>query len=172
MVQLIMKRIRLTTLVLSIFLAQAALAARDYWVWIDDNGVTNYSEQKPKDRPAKHVTDGYKADPENWRRPGGSPPESFPDAEPAAVIPTRPANNKPNDKLNPDKLAADERKKMEQQIAGTKRQNCERARKSLQVLQNRPRIRVEGKDGAQRVLSEKEVQQKIKSVQELIKTNC
>lgn len=180
-----MKHIRLTTLVISVFLAQAALAAKDYWVWKDDNGVTNFSEQKPKDHPARHITSGIAENPENWRRPGQTAPQTGPEDSPdtGAVANATGSGDSAGDNSvdkgaeadkaqNPDQLAEAQRKKIEQQVAAAKQQNCRKARSNMQILKTRPRIRLVGKDGKERVMSQDEVQQKIQAVQAIIDDNC
>ena len=176
MVKPSMTHLRLTTLVILVFLAQAALAARDYWVWKDDNGVTNFSEQKPKDRPAQHITSGIAENPENWRRPGQSAPQTGPeDPAPAASGSGTTAGRQAASKAkgpDPDEVAAEHRKQVAQQIAAAKARNCQKARSDMQTLKNRPRVRIVGKDGKQHVMSPDEIQKKIDTFQKIIDDNC
>jgi hypothetical protein len=168
-----MTSLRLTTLVLSVFLAQVALAAKDYYVWVDDNGVTNFSEQKPRDHAAKHVTEGgrygYKESPEDLRRPGVDrrPP---PDETTAAPPPK--ATSDQQNQVDPDKLIAAQREQLARQAAQAKRKNCEQARKNMAKFQRYARLRTTAADGSQRVMSPEEKQAEVNKAQAAIRENC
>ena len=168
-----MTSLRLTTLVLSVFLAQVALAAKDYYVWVDDNGVTNYSQQKPRNHPARHVTEpgpyGYNETEEDLRRPGADrrPP---PDEQPVAKQPA--ATTGEQNQVDPDKLVAAQREQLARQAAEARRRNCEQARKNMAKFQRYARIRTAGPDGNQRVMSPEEKQAEVDRAQAAIQENC
>jgi len=172
-----MSKLRLTTLVLSVLLAQTALAAKDYYMWVDENGITNFSAQRPKDHPeAKHIVEGEGAAQslEDSRRPGYEQFKRETEAAAAAAAAKRaPAAKQPAKKsVNPDQAAAADRAKLEQKVAAEKRSNCEKAQRNLQMLQTHPRIRTAGPNGEQRVMTPEEKQAKIQESQAAIRDNC
>lgn len=167
-----MSKLRLTSLVLAVFLAQTALAAKDYYMWVDENGVTNFSSQRPKDHPeAKHIVEGEGSaeNLENSRRPGHETPTRESEPAPAPQPAAKPASKQT---VDPDKVAAAERAKLEQKVEAEKRANCEKARKNLAMLQRHPRIRTTGPNGEERVMSPQEKQAKIEASQTAIRDNC
>lgn len=152
------------------------MAASDYYVWVDENGVTNYSERNPKGYNAQHVTEstalGFPQDSANSRRPGRPPPAQAPQAQssdtPAATAPA----SAPGQEVDPDELAAQQRAAFEQEIAETKRKNCELGKRNLAQLQAYARIRVEGEDGTERLLGDEEKQARIDEARQIIRENC
>ena len=164
-----MKRAGIIALLFTAFLAHSASAADGYWVWVDKNGVTNYSQQKPRDHPARHVVGtgpyGYDQTLEDSRRPGMAPPP------PKATPKPPPPETTSKKKVDPDKLIAAQKAKIQRQLAEQKRKNCEQARANLKTLQ-RPRIRSKSSDGQVFVMSPQEKQSRIEQAQQAIRANC
>lgn len=167
-----MMNFKLATLLslLAAFLAQSAFADSGYWEWKDANGVTNFSQQKPKDHAAKHVIGngpyGYKETLEDSRRPGMAPPPKKAEAPKPAM-----ADKKPGSNVNPDQLIAAQKAKMQQKVAAARQKNCTQARRNLKALQ-RPRVRTTGKDGKVYVMSPKRQQSLMDDAQKAIDENC
>lgn len=165
-----MKRLKYITVLLCVFMAQAALAANDYWVWVDKNGVTNYSQQSPKNHAATHILQsgpyGYPQTQEDARRPGMAPPPA-----PAADSKPAPAKPKAAAPVDPNKLIVAKKAKLMRQAASIKRKNCEQAQSNMKQLQ-RPRLRVTDPDGKTHVLSPQEKQTQLDRTQAAIKHNC
>ncbi len=158
---------------LSLFLATLCLAlsasGAEYYVWVDENGITNYSERNPQGYDAQYVGRSHRFG-ERVPVPGeedyaGSRPGARPPA--AATTPSRAANTP-----DPDSLIDDQRAAITAQIAETKRANCEIGKRNLAQLEAFARIRVKDKDGQERVLSEEEHQQQIQEARQLVSENC
>lgn len=156
-------------------LSLPALAAeQSYYVWVDENGITNYSERNPQGVDARYVGPGEP--PEESRRPGsgsGRPGSIQPEAEPEpAASANQNAAGSSESEVDPDELVEEQRRELEQEIAQTKRQNCEMGRNNLARLTAYSRIRVEEEDGQERVLSEEERQSKIAEARQIVRDNC
>lgn len=171
-----MTHLKLITVLCLVLGAGTAMAAGDYYVWVDENGVTNYSERNPKGYNAQHVTDstapGFPEDSVDNRRPGRPPAPQAPEAQaseaPAATAPT----SAPGQDVDPDELAAQQRAAFEQEIAETRSKNCELGKRNLAQLQAYARIRVEGEDGNERMLTDEEKQARIDEARQIIRENC
>ncbi|HKI73361.1 MAG TPA: DUF4124 domain-containing protein [Pseudomonadales bacterium] len=154
-----------------LFLVSApAGAADDYWVWVDQNGVTNYSEQPPEGiANARHVTGGEGRFGESERHFG----ERYPVDQPETPQPdaTQPAAN-PSGGVNPDASIADQRAAIRAKIAETKQKNCEIGKRNLAQLEAYSQIRVKGDDGKEHVLSQEERQAQIDQAKQIIRSNC
>lgn len=168
-----MKGLIVTALLFTVFFARSALA--DYWVWVDKNGVTNFSQTEPKDHLAKHIggtgPDGSIVSNEDSRRPGM---EAYEKAEMkkkkarekklAAKVPAKP-------KVDPNKLVAEQRAKMQQKVAALKRKNCRQARINVKQLE-RSRVRSKDKDGNVYVMPPDQQQQQLKTARDAVQENC
>lgn len=159
------------------FLAIAAIAAaptfasaEDYYVWVDENGVTNYSERNPQGYDAMHVTRSLRfgeqirtpqEENEMANRPSGS--------RPGANVPTEPTQP---DQPDPGAMIEAERAAIAAQIAATKRQNCEIGKRNLASLEAFARIRVSDENGGERVLTDEEKAERIETARQTIRENC
>lgn len=151
-------------------IAQPAFASNGYWVWVGANGVTNFSQQKPRHHAAKHILGtgpyGYKETLEDSRRPGMAPPP--PKAAPAK--PSMPVQ-KSKSTVNPDQVIAAQKARLQAKVDALKRKNCAQARKNLKALQ-RPRVRVTGKDGKIHIMPPQQQRMRRKAAQKAIQDNC
>ena len=137
----------------------------DYYVWVDNNGVTNYAQKNPRDYPAERVTatGGFGAktllDSEQSQAPNrGSRPG----------LPPEPISTE----VDPDKLIAEDRDRIAGQIAAQKRSNCEIGKKNLVNLETYPRIMVKDDNGEDRLLTAEEKTAKIETARQTIREYC
>ena len=168
-----MKGLTVTALLFTAFFARSALA--DYWVWVDKNGVTNYSQTEPKNHLAKHIgangIEDSAVSNEDNRRPGV---EAYEKAQmqkrqkKEKKLVAR-AHKKP--RVDPNKVVAEQRAKMQQKVAALKRKNCEQARINVRQLE-RPRVRTRDKDGKVHVMPSDQQQQHLKTAREAVQANC
>jgi hypothetical protein len=171
----------LTSFLALMLFAVSLQAAEDYYVWVDENGVTNYAERDPKGIQAQHVTkdrrfgERYDEPDQRGSRPGAVSPEpggSRPGAtEPESPSTTQPAAQTSGD-VDPDALIAEESAKIAEQIAKVKGENCDIGKRNLAQLQAFSRIRVTGDDGQERVLTDAERQAQIDEARQIIRDNC
>ncbi|MDZ7684322.1 MAG: hypothetical protein U5O39_04390 [Gammaproteobacteria bacterium] len=147
-----------------------------YCVWIDEDGVTNYSEHNPQGVDATYVGPGQPA--EASRRPGGRPgavedtPNEDDEAQQANAGNAESEAQSAEGGVDPDELVEEERAAIEQKIAERQRENCEIGKRNLTRLQAYARIRVQGEDGQERVLTEEEKQQRIQRARQTVRENC
>jgi hypothetical protein len=155
-----------TTCCILLLSATMAQAADEYYVWVDENGITNYSQEYPEGRDAIHVTNSRRFGQQLQTEPadqaqGASRPGTNPAAgdgsDPMAVI---------------DQQAEGEREKILAQIKETKRKNCEIGKRNLANLQVFSRIRVKGENGEEKVLTEEEKAKRTEQARQTIKENC
>lgn len=148
----------------------------DTYRWVDDGGVVNYSELKPRGVPVDRVTRIVGAESsQTTRQPDRRAARSAP---PAPVARPVVANNNADDK----NLSPAQREMMrnlqqaengrQQQVAKIRQDNCERSQRALTNLSAKDRIRVRADDGSQRVLPEEERQQRIREAQQGVVVNC
>ncbi len=173
-----MTQLKLVTALCLAFGIMSVAVARDYYVWVDEDGVTNFSERSPRGRNARHVTDstpfGEPADSTDARRPGRQRPDATAEESGADRNTPTNADSQPGgqQQIDPDELASEQREELEQQIAETRRKNCDLGKRNLARLQAYARIRVEGEDGEERLLTEEEKQARIDEAREIILDNC
>ena len=147
--------------ILAVALTGASAGADTIYRWVDDNGVINYTQQKPRGRDAVAINTG-------------SEQRSRQTAEPAPPPPTSAATGEP---LNPEQermlkgLRAAEQHRQEE-IARIKAENCQRSRDVLTRLTLKNRIRVRGEDGEYRIMPEDERQKRISEAQQNIARYC
>ena len=145
--------------------AMPTIAEEDYYVWVDENGVTNYAQRNPQGYDADYVSRnrqfGQQVDP---RRPGAAPVEVESSSRPDTIKQTK--------AVDPDALVAEERAALSAKISATKRSNCEIGKKNLAQLQAFSRIRVQDKNGVNRVLTSSEKDDKMTEARLVISDNC
>lgn len=157
-------------------IAFASNLQADTYRWIDNGGVVNYSELKPRDVPADRITRISGGEPsQTTRQPNRRAASS---TAPAPVTRPMVANNNAYDK----NLSPAQREMMrnlqqaengrQQQVARVRQDNCERSQRALSNLSAKDRIRVRADDGSQRVLPEEERQQRIREAQQGVVVNC
>ncbi len=136
----------------------------EYYVWVDENGVTNYSQRNPQGVDATYVGPTRA---ESSRRPGAVPLSE----EEEAVAETDEEGGAPTDE-EIDQDVAERRAAIDAQIAETRRQNCEIGRRNLAQLEAFARVRVTDANGQQRVLSDSEKASRIQEARNTIRENC
>ena len=163
---------------LSIFISSACLCTTfaipgfaDTYRWVDDNGVVNYAERKPRGIPAERVTviEGDSASLSvASQQPSPAPARNYSTS-------TAPTSGMPAlDDRQQDMMAELQQNEAtrQEQVAKIRKDNCERSRRVLDNLSVNNRIRVRGDDGNERVITEPERQQRIAEAQQGIVANC
>lgn len=129
----------------------SAAIAKTYYKWVDDSGVTHYSEQKPFDRPSEEVV----------IKGGRQSSVEQPSQPPAATRPT----TQTSPSTSGDTTASDASGSKDSQL-------CQDARKNMDTLKNYARVRFEDANGQLRYMEEEEKQQKIVEIQKVIDEAC
>jgi hypothetical protein len=145
----------------------------DTYRWVDENGIVNYAERKPRGVPDDRivrVASESKRGRQSDRSSTSSP--STPTSNPGIT-----AQTQDQAELNPqqqDMLRGLQQAEVDRQaqVAQIKQDNCERARRVLDNLTAKDRIRVRSETGIERVLPEDERQEKIAAAQRGIVENC
>lgn len=148
-------------LTLSVLLALSALTVQaEIYRWVDDQGVTQYSQTPPTGRDASTVK---------------PPPAPSIDPEQARREQQRQITESLDDYLEDRALAKEKRAKAEEDQA-RKDKNCEAGRFNLSNLQSDSTKKIVRQirkpDGTIVPLSDDERQQKIKEAEAVIKENC
>lgn len=145
--------------VIALMALSQAIHAADVWMWVDSNGITNYTQQKPRGIDAIRIaaSDIGRTDVER------------------ATTPTKREPTEPD--LTADQQRTLEQLKTEQkanevEVAAQRRKGCEQAKARLTTLLQNSRVRVKEEDGTERALGEDERQRKISEAQEHIARNC
>lgn len=147
---------------LSIIFASSFCYAGIY-KWVDDQGNTHYSQQKPANAPVLKMDVNMHAprDASSYKRPGANDPEADPE--------------NPDDPEAKNKAAEAEKPKEPAETAAQKKQRlaaCAQARKSLATMQNSGRVRSKDKDGNISYLSDEQKSAQIKTKRDLIAKRC
>ena len=147
-------------------LSVPAKAADEYYTWVDENGITNYSERSPAGYDAEFITEetrfGYRPDP----RPVETASVTAPTAS------AEPEETSGGDDIDPDQLIAEQKAQYEAELAAERSKNCNLAKQNLARLETYARIRVKGDDGKMRYLTESEMDVKRQESREAIKFHC
>ena len=143
------------------FYTNKGYSQQEYYIWVDENGVTNYAERAPVGYQPTHVTGkqrfGYKTRPE-LQRPAQNPNQ---------VI-----ENNPTNTIQPEEAIAEEKTKYKAILAAQSKQNCELGKRNLARLETFARIRVPGEDGEYRYLRPEEIDEKKRESREAILFYC
>ncbi|WP_126453965.1 DUF4124 domain-containing protein [Sulfuriflexus mobilis] len=147
-----------STVIASIFaglLCLASPAMATLYKWVDENGITQYTQTPPPKGDFSQVTPPPKpaVDPQQVQSELEKRLEGFQERR----------ENEAKAKAEADKKAAEQA----EQAA-----KCEQARKNLTFLQTHPRIRAIDKDGKATQLAEEERQARITQANEAIKQYC
>ncbi|MGQ9425497.1 DUF4124 domain-containing protein [Gilvimarinus sp. F26214L] len=138
---------------LTVFLATAlislpTLAAKNYYKWTDEDGVTHYSARKPHDQSADVVS----------------------------VATGRPAPASDSQAPSPDKARNDEpagNNRAQSESGNLKDpERCEAARNNLEVLRNNAKVRMKDENGEIHYLSEEEKAEKSREFQQAVDESC
>ena len=159
-----------TALLLGAVFAQP-LSAAEIYRWVDENGIVNYTQQKPHGVAAELVGS-------STRRP---PPQvtgttAVATASPAAVPGLTSEAAEEPELTDKQQQILDDLKQAEADrlaaLAEARVANCEKARQVLTNLTKIGRVRVVGADGTQTVLPEEDRQRRINEAQQAIAMNC
>ncbi len=157
-------------------LSMSTPASATTYRWIDNNGIVNYSERKPRGIAAELVTvlDGPKRARSQARGQAKGQARSQTTST-SPVAPSASANTEANlsdvqQNMLQDLQAAEIER--QGQIAVIRQDNCARSRRVLNNLSNLGRIRVTAADGSQSVLDEDQRSAKIAEAQQGIVANC
>lgn len=146
------------------FLALSTLADSEYYTWVDENGVTNYAEKKPMYTNARLVT--------RSQRFGTHAVSRRPAPTDASAAENSPTSQGSGGAVDPDKLIAADREKAIAELAKAKKINCGIGKKNLLRLETYARIKIEDKDGNQRMMTPEEMDAKRAESRALIQDNC
>lgn len=136
----------------------ATAQAAEYYTWIDENGVTNFSQRGPQSGDASVISKGS--------RPGQQTPAD--NARPKPIPEPEPANPE----VDPDTVIAEQRAAVAAKIAEQKAANCEIGKRNLTSLEMYERIRVMGEDGKERLLSDAEKAERMATARQTIREYC
>ena len=146
---------------LLVLFAAGPAAADKIYRWVDENGVVNYTQQKPRTVESEAIVTDT-----------GSPRVA--NDTPAQLPVTSAASGQPlsreQEKMLEGLRAAEQARQDE--IAKIKAENCQQSRDVLSRLTLKNRIRVKGPDGEYRVMPEDERQDRISEAQENIALYC
>ena len=135
-------------LLLASIAASYAFAAKTYYKWVDDEGVTHYSERKPQGTNAQEVNVFTGRSEPTTNNVTGKPLEN-----------DQAATESTDEEVDPEALKDPER--------------CKIAQKNLETMQNNNRIRMKDPaSGEYRFLSEQEKQQQMADAQKAIEESC
>ncbi len=146
---------------LSLF-SWSASAAEDYYVWVDENGVTNYAQRNPQDYDANLVSRTHRFG-ESFAEEKQSSPSDSPDSA---------SKTTGSNEVDPDAVIAQEREALAAKIASQKKSNCNIGKKNLVRLEAFGRIRVSDDKGENRIISDEEKAAKINEARQVIRENC
>ena len=141
-------------------LTSVPAAADKIYRWVDENGVVNFTQQKPRGTDSEAIVTA-----------SGSPRVV------KEATPTVPASAATGDTMSPeqkkmlDGLRAAEQAR-QNEIAQIKADNCQQSRDVLSRLTVKNRIRVKRPDGEYTVMPEDERQQRISEAQENVALYC
>ena len=153
--------IRISAIAIACTLTTSAIA--DTWRWVDAEGVVNYSERKPRGVDAELVS--RTNTPRTETRPVATPPPGIPGA-----TQSQPAlSDRQQEMLTELETAETDR---QAQVAKIRQDNCDTAKRVLENLTVRDRVRVRMENGTTRMLGEEERQARIAEAQQGIVTNC
>ena len=142
----------LALLLATSLLSLPALAAKTFYKWVDDEGVTHYSERKPMGTDAEAVSVSIgRSDPVTNAQTNVQGAQGNADGQTAAGSNT--------EEVDPEALKDPER--------------CNIARKNLETMQNNNRIRMKDPaTGEYRFLSQQEKEQQMAESQKAIDESC
>jgi len=140
----------------TVFVTPLSYGAQEYFTWVDENGVTNYSQRNPQGYEAQKVSKNHRFGEQVFLEQRS---------------PQRP-QNQAVEEIDPDELVAAQVAAEAARIAATKRSNCEIGKKNLTNLQAFSRIRVTADDGTVRVLTPAEKAAKTETARQVIRENC
>ncbi len=150
-----MKRLSTITGLLLILIYTATASAAKVYKWVDEEGVTHYDEQAPTGKDYQQITTS------------GAPPTDSVKAKKNL------ADSRKQQQLEKEKqLDFETQKKIRDEQARVRNENCKNAQANLKTLQQNARIRMIGEDGEFHYLSEEDKQKQMDTAQKIIDDNC
>ena len=144
--------------------AATSNAEDEYYTWVDEDGVVNYSEHNPQGFDARFIT--------RSQRFGYQSEEPLGQEAPEQTATRRTAAPAAENERDIDVEIATQKARIDKEIAAAKKSNCNIGKLNLAQLQNYHRVKVQDDDGQVRVLSEEEKQSKIDRAKTTISENC
>ncbi len=132
-----------------------------YYTWVDEDGVTNFSQRNPRHIDASYIT-----------RPQSFGIRNLPPQTGTGRGEMSGSKGDADGTPNQDEELAREEQAVHEEIARVRASNCSIGRRNLAKLQAYARIRVRDSDGTERVLTDEEKQQRTENAQQIIKENC
>lgn len=156
-------------LVVALLAALTPSVQGEYYTWVDENGVVNFSETNPAGKESIRVDPD--ARPERQPQFGElPPPPREPEPEPAPSTAATPESSE--SEVDPDELVAEEVAELVAKQAEVNRENCERGKRNLAKLQGYNRIKVRGEDGEERFMSEEEIAARSAEARQIVSEFC
>jgi hypothetical protein len=141
---------------LVLFLAAVIPDVAAVYKWVDEKGVTHYTEEPPPDRKATKV----EIKPSAPTSRGADSPDDWKQRE----------YEFRKNRLDKEKAEATEKQKTERDAAG-RRNRCLRARHALDILQSRPVYRINER-GERVFIEDKERAKETEEWREIARENC
>lgn len=142
-----MKSLSVAAAVAALFLV-ATVEAADSYKWTDDNGQVQYTQIPPKDRPYETIRTRVKENP--------VASEAVSTGKKTATDAAASKGDVAEAKVEAEKMA----------------RNCEVAKQNKEMLQTAAKIRVTGKDGEPRHLTDEERKEKLQATELQIENYC
>ena len=155
----------ITVYLAGVALLTAGLAhSAEVYRWVDENGVVNFTQQKPRNVASQHLVTKAGAPTLVRGAERAQAPQAASSTADGADMSTD------QQQMLEDLRAAEEARQDE--VARIRAANCERSRKVLANLSARGRIRVVDENGTERMMDEDERQRRISEAQQGIVDNC
>ena len=142
-------------LILISWLATAGLAQAAMYKWVDENGVTQYSQYPPPDQKSETMV-----------------PPPTPAQDPAGAQQKLEQTLQKLDEDSKARAAAKAEQDKAAEAEQKRSQNCQAARKNLETLTTGGRKRIVGPDGVAAPLSEEDRQSRIAQAKKQVKDYC
>ncbi|OOZ41407.1 hypothetical protein BOW53_03940 [Solemya pervernicosa gill symbiont] len=142
---------RITILLTSLLILAPPIVGADIYKWVDDQGITHFTQQPPMSQPAETV------------KPRGIKPPD--DAE------AKKQRESYWDAFKKDKSQT-EPKPISAENQAIRQENCKRAKENLQKLADNPGRRMRDNDGNVYMMPEEQRQQRMEEARKQIKENC
>jgi hypothetical protein len=152
---LVMRILFLAGLILVGTAISSFVEAKEFYKWVDDDGVTHYTVRAPKDRPSTLIRTQVGT--------GGSKGNS-------QAIPASRAL--PGDETGSDPKAKSKQDKAAPQMTAVDPQRCSVAKANIDTLSNHARIKVTEGDGSIRYLSDSERNEKMAEAEAAMRESC
>ncbi len=149
-----MKRFSMVTMSIMLLIWLLPTTAKTYR-WVDENGVTIYSQSPPPSGEATVIK-----------------PPPKPAAAPDEIMKDLKRRQAAMDEANKKKSETAAEKELKAKNEETKKKNCAIARKNLELVKDHPRSRIKQEDGSYKTLSPEERQAEIDKNTKYIEKYC